>query len=374
MRFVRMPIEAESPEQLGYDRIRYNLTESSVRDRDLGDLGLDLNALTLCYGDHWGAPELRALIAARSGGGLTVDDVLVTAGASAALFIIALTLLDEGDHIVVVRPNYATNIETPKALSCEIDYLDLDFDKGFALDLDELAARVRSSTRLISLTTPHNPTGVSMTAEQLSAVVALAERSGARLLIDETYRDMSFGVPLAVAAGLSERAISVCSLSKSYGIPGIRTGWIACRDQALMHRFLCAKEQIGITGSVVDEAAATQALRGADAWLAGNRTRLATAFAAVATWMAGEPLLEWVVPDGGCVCFPRIRADAGVDVASFYRALNNDHGAYVGPGRWFEQSDRYFRVGYGWPTPDELAGGLAAVSAALRSASQAQTP
>ena len=273
-----------------------------------------------------------------------------------------------------MRPNYATNIETPKALSCEIDYLDLDFDKGFALDLDELAARVRSSTRLISLTTPHNPTGVSMTAEQLSAVVALAERSGARLLIDETYRDMSFGVPLAVAAGLSERAISVCSLSKSYGIPGIRTGWIACRDQALMHRFLCAKEQIGITGSVVDEAAATQALRGADAWLAGNRTRLATAFAAVATWMAGEPLLEWVVPDGGCVCFPRIRADAGVDVASFYRALNNDHGAYVGPGRWFEQSDRYFRVGYGWPTPDELAGGLAAVSAALRSASQAQTP
>ena len=369
MHFPRMSIEAESPEQLGYERLRFNLTESSVRDRNLGDLGLDLTALNLCYSDHWGAPDLRALIAAQSGGGVTADDVLVTAGASAALFIIALTLLEKGDHMIVARPNYATNIETPKALGCEIDYIDLEFDRKFAFDLDDLAARIRPDTRLISLTTPHNPTGVSMTTDQLAAVIAVAERSGAHLLIDETYRDMSFGAPLPVAASLSERAISVCSLSKSYGIPGIRTGWIACRDTALMHRFLCAKEQIGITGSVVDEAIATQALRGADAWLAGNRVRLAVAFGVVEAWMATESLLEWVVPAGGCVCFPRVRADAGVDLAAFYRALNDDHGAYVGPGHWFEQSDRYFRIGYGWPTPDELAGGLAAISAALRGAS-----
>ena len=363
-----MPIEAESPEQLGYDRLRFNLTESSVRDRDLGDLGLDLNALTLCYGDHLGNTDLRAMIAARSGGGLTADDILITAGASAALFIIALTLLDKNDHLIVVRPNYATNIETPKALGCDIDYLDLDFDRGFALDVDDLAARIRPDTRLISLTLPHNPTGVSIGAGDLAAIVASIERSGARLLVDETYRDMSFAAPLPVAATLSERAISVCSLSKTYGIPGIRTGWIACRDTAVMHRFLCAKEQIGICGSVVDEAVAAQALRGADVWVAGNQTRLAAAFAAVKAWMVAEPLLEWVEPSGGCVCFPRIRADAGVDIAAFYRSLNDDHGAYVGPGHWFEQSDRYFRIGYGWPTPQELAGGLDAISASLRSA------
>ena len=368
MHFPRMPIEAESPEQLGYDRLRFNLTESSVRDRSVGELGLDLDALTLCYTDHLGAPELRALIAARAGDGLRADDILVTAGAAAALFIVALTVLDQGDHLIVERPNYATNIETPKALGCDIDYLDLDFDEGFAVNIDQLAARVRPTTRLISLTTPHNPSGVSMTAEQLAAVVALAERSGARLLIDETYRDMSFGPPLPVAATLSERAISVSSLSKSYGIPGIRAGWIACRDKALMHRFLCAKEQIGICGSVVDEAIAVEALRGADGWLVGNQARLADAFATVQTWIEGESALEWVPPDGGCVCFPRIRADAPVDVAAFYRALNDDHGVWVGPGRWFEQPDRYFRIGYGWPTADELAGGLAAISAALRTA------
>ena len=368
MRFPRMPIEAESPEQLGYERLRFNLTESSVRDRALGELGLDLNALTLCYTDHLGAPELRALIAARAGGGLTADDILVTAGASAALFIVALTLLDKGDHLIIERPNYATNIETPRALGCDIDYVDLEFDQGFALDVGGLAARLRPTTRLISLTTPHNPTGVSMTPDRLAAAIALAERSGAHLLVDETYRDMSFGIPLPVAATLSARAISVCSLSKSYGIPGIRSGWIACRDKALMHRFLCAKEQIGICGSVVDEAIAAAALRGADDWLIGNRTRLAEAFGAVEPWIVGEGALEWVRPDGGCVCFPRIRADAGVDVSAFYRALNDDHGAWVGPGRWFEQPDRYFRIGYGWPTAEELAGGLAAISAALRAA------
>ncbi len=368
MHFPRMPIEAESPEQLGYERLRFNLTESSVRDRTLGELGLDLNALTLCYTDHLGAPELRALIAARAGGGLVADDILVTAGASAALFIVALTLLDKADHMIVERPNYATNIETPKALGCDIDYVDLDFDKGFALDVDDIARRLRPTTRLISLTTPHNPTGVSMTADHLAGAVTLCERSGARLLIDETYRDMSFGVPLPVAATLSERAISVCSLSKSYGIPGIRIGWIACRDKDLMNRFLCAKEQIGICGSVVDEAIAAHALRGADDWFTGNGTRLAGAFGVVEHWIAGEGALEWVRPDGGGVCFPRIRADARVDVAAFYRALNDDHGAWVGPGHWFEQPDRYFRIGYGWPTPEELAGGLAAISAAMKSA------
>ncbi len=368
MRFRRMPIEEESPEQLGYDRVRFNLTESSVRDRSLGELGLDLNALTLCYTDHLGLPQLRQQVSARAGGGLGPDDVLITAGASAALFIAAVTLLDRGEHMIVVRPNYATNIETPRALSCEVDLLDLDFERGFALDLEALAARIRPTTRLISLTTPHNPTGVAITPEQLQQVLLLAERCGSHVLVDETYRDMSFTPPAPIAATLSDRAISISSLSKSFGIPGVRIGWILSRDADLMYRFLCAKEQIGICGSVVDEAIGARALAEADAWLPANDARLRTAFARVKTWMAGEPLLEWVEPTGGCVCFPRIREDAGVDVAAFYRILNEDHGAYVGPGHWFEQSDRFFRIGYGWPTPEELDGGLAAVSQALRTA------
>jgi aspartate/methionine/tyrosine aminotransferase len=368
MHFPRMPIEAESPEERGYEQVRFNLTESSVRDRTLGELGLDLDNLTVCYSDHLGNRDLRALIAARAGPTVVADDVLMTAGASAALFIVAITLLDRGDHMIVARPNYATNIATPRGLGCEVDCLDLDFDRAFALDVDALAARVRPTTRLISLTTPHNPTGAALTAETLTRVIALAESCGAHLLVDETYRDMSFVPPPPVAATMSERAISVSSLSKGFGLPGVRVGWIVSRDDALMHRFLAAKEQIGICGSVVDEAIALKALDGADAWLTANDARLRTALSGVKAWMAREPLLEWVTPVGGCVAFPRIVAGAGVDIDDFYRILADDHGAYVGPGHWFEQDDRYFRIGYGWPTPAELAGGLEAVSASLRAA------
>ncbi len=372
MRIPRMAIEAESPEQLGYDRLKFNLTESSVRDRDLAEFDLDLKALTLCYGDHLGRADLRAMIAARAGGGLTADDVLITAGASAALFMIALTLLEAGDHMVVVRPNYATNIETPRAIGCDISYLDLRFEDGFALDLTALAALTRPSTKLISITAPHNPTGVALAEADLRAVIAIGEAcgapGGAHVLVDETYRDMSFAPPPPVAATLDPRAISVCSLSKAFGIPGIRTGWILTRDADLALRFLCAKEQIGICGSVVDEAIAAAAYAQAGTWLAANDARLRQAFTTVRDWMAGEPLLEWVEPGGGCVAFPRIREDAGVDVAAFHRILNEDHAAYVGPGHWFEQSDRHFRIGYGWPTAEELAGGLDAISKSLRAA------
>jgi len=367
MHFPRMPIEEESPEQLGYDKIKFNLTESSVRDRTLADLGLDLSKTVLAYTDHVAHPDLRALIAQRASGGLTADNVMITAGAAAALFIVAISLLDAGDHIVVVRPNYATNIETPRALRCAIDYIDLDFDQGFAFDIDKLKSLVRPNTKLISVTTPHNPTGVALSADQLKQIVAIAESCGAYVLVDETYREMSFIPKTPVATAYGERVISVASLSKSFGIPGIRLGWIISRDKGLLYRLLCAKEQIGICGSIIDEEIGLRAVQQADSWLKQNDEAIARAFATVKEWIGREQLLEWVEPSGGCVCFPRMRE--GIDTVRFYDRLNNHYGAYVGPGHWFEQSDRFFRVGYGWPTPEELAGGLAAISSALRDVS-----
>jgi aspartate/methionine/tyrosine aminotransferase len=366
-----MPIEEESPEQLGYARIRFNLTESSVRDRSLADLGIDLGDMLLFYGDHAGADSLRELIAAQSGGagsGVSPDDVLVTAGAAQALFIIATSLLDKGDHLVVIRPNYATNIETPRAIEADVSYLELTFEDGFRIDPEKLMALVTPRTKYVSITLPHNPTGVTMSAADLRSVVGRVEAAGCRLLVDETYREMTFGEPLPVAATLSDRAISVSSLSKTYGIPGIRSGWLVCRDRELMTTFLAAKEQIGICGSVVDEEIAARAFAQRDSWLPEVNAHIRRRFEVVGNWMAGEELLEWVEPQGGCVCFPRIKPDVPVDIDEFYRVLNDRHGAYVGPGHWFEQSRRHLRVGYGWPLQDELEGGLAAISSSVRAA------
>ncbi len=371
MKYRRMPIEEESPEQLGYDKIRFNLTESSVRDRSLADLGIEVGDMLLFYGDHVGNDTFRELIAAQSGGaggGVGRDDVLVTAGAAQALFIIATSLLDKGDHLVVIRPNYATNIETPRAIEADISYLDLTFEEGFRIDPDKLMALVTPRTKYVSITLPHNPTGVTMSEADLRSVVGRVEAAGCRLLVDETYREMTFGDPLPVAATLSDRTVSVSSLSKTYGIPGIRSGWLVCRDRELMATFLAAKEQIGICGSVVDEEIAARAFAQRDTWLPQINASIRRRFEVVSSWMAGEELMEWVEPRGGCVCFPRIKPDVPVDVDEFYRALNDRHGAYVGPGHWFEQSRRHMRVGYAWPLPDELEGGLAAISSSVRAA------
>lgn len=371
MKYRRMPIEVESPEQLGYDRIRHNLSESSVRDRSLSDLGIDFGDMLLFYGDHVGHEGFRELIAAQSGGaegGVSRHDVLVTAGAAQALFIVATSLLGKGDHLVVVRPNYATNIETPRAIEADVSFLDLTFEEGFRVDVERLMALVEPRTKYVSVTLPHNPTGVTMSEADLRSLVGAAETAGCRLLVDETYREMAYGEPLPVTATLSERVVSVSSLSKTYGIPGIRSGWLVCRDRELMETFLAAKEQIGICGSVVDEEIAARAFAQREEWLPRISAEIWRRFKTVKSWIAKEELMEWVEPQGGCVCFPRVKPDVPLDVDEFYRVLNGRHGTYVGPGHWFEQSRRHMRVGYGWPSPKELKGGLAAISSSLRAA------
>jgi aspartate/methionine/tyrosine aminotransferase len=358
-----MPIEIESPEQLGYDTILYNLCESSVTDARLGDLGLRLDDLILAYSDHLGKPELRALLA---GDALNPDHVMVTVGAAAALFMVATTLLQPGDHMIVVYPNYATNIETPRQIGAAYEWHELRFEDGYRLDVDALAARIRPETRYVSITVPHNPTGTTVSEADLRRLVAVVEEKGCRLLVDETYREMAYGDLLPPAASLSPRVISVSSLSKTYGLPGIRLGWLMTQDADLMQSFLAAKEQIFISGSVLDEEVAYQVLVNRDAHLARIRADIQRKRGIVQEWMAEEPLMEWVEPQGGVVCFPRIRPDAPVDVDRFYATLNGKYKTLVGPGHWFEQDRRHMRIGFGWPDDTQLRAGLQNISNALR--------
>jgi aspartate/methionine/tyrosine aminotransferase len=365
MRYVRMPIEVESPEEYGYGKIRYNLSESSITDQSLGSLGLTVPDLTLLYGEHRGNERLRSLII-EDERSLAIDDVLITGGAAGALFIIATALLNADDHLVVVRPNYATNIETPRAIGCEISFVDLAFEDGFALDFDRLARAVTPKTKVISVTCPHNPTGTMMSEAELRRLVDLAEAKNCLLLVDETYRDLALTTKLPLAASLGRHVIGVSSLSKAYGVPGIRVGWIIATDPKLQEMFLAAKEQISICGSVINEWVGEQILDRRAAFLAPTLAEWRRRLDRIADWMAGEDALEWVRPTGGVVCFPRMTIDPPGGTDAFYRRLLQEQGTYVGPGHWFEMPDRYFRLGFGWPTADELEGGLAGLSAALR--------
>lgn len=368
MRYRRMPIEVESPEEIGYGSIRCNLAESSIRDRVLGelDIGADLARCVLQYGDHRGHPEFRDALAAEAG--CTPREVLLTPGAVGALFIVHTTLLAPGDHLVVLRPNYATNLETPRAIGCEVSHLDLTYEAGFRYTADDIAALLRPSTRLVSLTTPHNPTGTSLPGPELARIADLCRAHGARLLVDETYRDLTPGGAPPLASRLGDHVISVASLSKAYGLPGLRLGWLVTGDPGLAERFLAAKEQIVIAGPVLDEEIAWRVYSRRPRLLPGILADVAARSATLKSWMAEQDSLEWVEPEGGVVAFPRIRLSATVDVERFYRVLNGTYATWVGPGHWFEQDRRCMRIGFGWPTPEELGEGLGNIGLALAAA------
>ena len=290
--------------------------------------------------------------------------MLVTPGAAAALFATATALLEPGDHAVVVRTNYATNLETPRAIGAELDVVDLTFESGWQLDVARIAAQVRAgTTRLISVTCPHNPTGTMFDRATLEALVEVAERTGAVLLVDETYRDLTYGELLPLAASLSPRAISVASMSKAYGLPGLRVGWAVCRDSALAETLLAAKEQMVICGATLDEAIAGRVLADRERVLPPILDDARTRLTVVRDWMAAQDVFEWIEPRGGVVGLVRFRPDVAIDAARFHEVLLAEHGTYVGPGHWFELDDRHFRLGFGWPTVSELRAGLVALSA-----------
>jgi len=365
--YRRMCIEVESPEQFGYGNIEHNLTESSMTDTIWDDLDLDLRGLVLAYGDHLGNPELRAAIASE-GEGLQPDHVLTTPGAAAALFIVNTALLHKDSHIIVAAPNYITNIETPRALGANVTPLPLHFEEQWRVDVNKLAKLIRPETTLVSLTSPHNPTGAVIPEEDLREIIALVEENNCVLLFDETYRDMAFDRRTPLAASLSPRAISVASLSKTYGLPGIRTGWLINKDPQLMETFLAAKEQIFICGSVVDEEIAARFMAKKEVFLPKIQAHIQTNFEVVRAWIAQNEAFEWVEPQGGAVCFPRVKADLPIDVDLFYKTLNERYKTFVGPGHWFEMDRRYMRIGFGWPSKEELAGGLTCITEALKHA------
>ena len=214
MDYRRMAIEVESPEEIGYDRIRHNLAESSIADTPLRDLDVALDDLVLMYGDHRGAPGLRAAIAA-PGAALSPDDVLVTPGAAGALFIVSTTLLAPATSVVVVRPNYATNLETPRASArpsgsstCGSRTGGRSTRTGSA----RCSPRGRSSSRSRTRTT--RPVRSSPTDVERELVEIVEAHPRARLLVDETYREMTFGGPPALAADQSASGSSASRPSR----------------------------------------------------------------------------------------------------------------------------------------------------------------
>lgn len=359
-----MPIEKESPEETGYGNILYNLAESSVTDLQFGQLKLELDQLKLEYIAHRGHVELRKLIAADA----DIQDenqVLLTNGAAGALFIINSALLTAADHLIVVRPNYATNIEVPVTIGCGISYIDLIFEENWRLNIEAIAAAIQSNTKLISITTPHNPTGMLMTNSELQALITIAEQKDIWLLADETYRDACFKTAYPVMASQSRKVISVSSLSKAYGLPGLRIGWLITQDESLSELFLAAKEMIYISNSALDEEVAYQFYQQKEKFALAINKQAMQNYNLLREWLQQETRLEAILPGGGVVCFARFKNNIPIDTGKFYNLLMQAYKTMVGPGHWFAMPDTYMRIGFGWTGARTFKTGLENISKAI---------
>ncbi|MBI3883851.1 MAG: pyridoxal phosphate-dependent aminotransferase [Sphingobacteriales bacterium] len=349
MLYKRMPIEKESPEEMGYDKVRYNLSESSMTDLTMKDLNLSLDNLDLSYIEHRGKEAFRQLIATACQMP-HANQVLLTNGAAGALFIVNSTLLSATDHLIVIRPNYATNIEVPRAIGCSISFVDLLLEENWKIDPQKIKEAIRPDTKLISITTPHNPTGMEMSETEIDAIIDIAVQHHIYLLVDETYRDTCFKTPYPLAATKSRQVISVSSISKAYGLPGLRMGWLITQHEILMEQFLAAKEMIYISNSALDEEVAYQFYLQKEKFAPAINNKALANFEILKAWLEREKRVETILPKGGVVCFLRFKKEVPIDTVKFYNTLLHKYKTLVGAGHWFEMPDTYLRIGFGFTT------------------------
>lgn len=343
-----------------------NMTESSITPRSIDDLGLKVPTnLPLEHGREKGLGGLCGMLAERYG--VDIADVLVTVGASSAIYFVQTALLGPGDHLVIMRPNYPLNIEGAQTTGCDISCVDIDFNDGFRVDVDRIAGAIRPETKLISICNPNNPTGTSMSTAEMQALAEVARSHNCYLLVDETYADLLYDGRLPGVASLGSHVIGVSSMSKTWGVSGLRVGWITTTNKQLMDTFVAAKQIISITAGILDETLAEQIMSKAKKLHPPIIAELKRRRDLVDSWIRSEAdLLEWIPPVAGATGFVRVKQDPPGGMAAFYERLRSEQHTAVIPGKCFEQSEEFFRLGFGYPPADQVEKGLGGISRALR--------
>ena len=358
---------------------RHHLTASDAQTLTVAELlalGTDadreaFSALALGYIETWGTGPLRAAVAGTYER-CAPEDVLAFAGAEEALYWLLQLLAGPGDHVVVTVPNYQAIETLPLAAGADVTGVLLDESDGWRLDLDAVRAALRPTTRLVAVNFPNNPTGAVPDRATWQGLVDLCEERGVRLISDEVYRGLERDPArtLPQAADLSATAVSVNVLSKAYGLPGLRVGWVACRDHALLEVLEQHKHYTSICNAGPSEFLATVALRSRDAVLARTRGVVAANLPVFDAFFAEHAdRFDWAPPDGGCVAFPRYLGADGVE--AFCRELVETEGVLLLPASIYASevaavpADR-FRIGIGRRNPEPALAALDRFLAARR--------
>jgi aspartate/methionine/tyrosine aminotransferase len=305
-----------------------------------------LRSLRLGYTEVAGSPELREAIAGtyeQAG----PDDVLTVAAAEEGIFIAYHALLGAGEHAVVEAPSYGSALNLARSTGAEVTIWQRRFEDGWAYDLEELERLLRPDTRFVYVNSPHNPTGSQMTGEEQRRLLELVAERGAVLFSDEVYRGLEHDESkrLPAACDLYERALSLNTVSKSYGLPGLRIGWVACRDPSLLEKMRELKLYTTICSSAPSELLVALALRHSERLIGEARALVLENLPALASFLARHTeLLEWVPPAAGPIGFPRVRDER--DVRTWCEAIAAESDVLLLPGYVYDEP-RHVRMGYG---------------------------
>ena len=333
--------------------IQYSLCSSDCESLAIQDLlALEPDASDRFQG-HWlgytesqGSPSLRSEI---SGLYETIspDQVLVFSGAEEGIFLFMHAALQAGDHIIVHWPCYQSLFEFAHSLGCQVTRWEAREEDGWALDVEELRRSIRVNTKAIVLNTPHNPTGYLMSRDKQREVQTLAQEHGVILFSDEVYRECEYqeGNRLPAGCDLNAEAVSLGVMSKTYGLPGLRIGWIATRNGGLLDRLAMLKDYTTICNSAPSEFLAELALRHRGLIAARNlgiiRRNLQLLdrfFVEYADWVS------WQRPKGGTMAFPRLH---GREIEKFCKELIQSCGVLLLPGTAYGDHENHFRIGFG---------------------------
>ena len=354
---------------------RYHLCASDMQSMTLSDLlamadAADRSAwdrLYLGYTETWGSPTLRETIASTYDS-IASDQVLSFVGAQEGIFAAMHALLGPDDHAITIIPNYQSVESVPLSI-CDTTGIPLDPDNNWELDLDRIRDAIRPNTRVICINFPHNPTGKVIGRQALDSIIAMARPHGIYIFSDEVYRllERRPEIRLPQVADLYERGLSLGVMSKAYGLPGIRLGWVACKDVELLRMLERLKHYTSICSPAPSEFLAQIALKSREQILARNRALIADNLLILEAFFDEHAhLFEWYLPDGGCIGYPRYLGPEGVE--AFTKDLVEQTGVLLLPGSVYKSdlgatpTDR-FRVGYGRANMEQ---GLAAMRSHLR--------
>lgn len=357
-------------------KARYHMTASDAETISLRELLAmatpeereDFESMSLGYTETFGAPELREAIASmylHRG----AQELLCFAGASEGIFAANTVILDKDSHAIVVTPNYQSHETLPVAI-CEATGVPLNPDDGWSLDIDRINSAIRPNTKLVTINFPHNPTGAILPLERYTALIELCRKHGIYILHDEIFNGLGpTGTQhLPYVADIYERGLSLNVMSKSFGLPGLRIGWIACSDREILSKMERLKHYLSICNSGPSEQLAKIAVKNRDKILARNCDIIDQN---LPKWDAffsrHSSLFNWSRPDGSCMAFPRYNGEEGVE--RFTRDLVERSGVLLLPCTIYKSelgetpTDR-FRLGFGRKNLHE---GLAAFESHLES-------